>query len=566
MKKIKYFLMVFTLLLSSVLNSFSSDGREVIKAYEKGKPAKLELEVTKVRSDNYVDLFIDRSEKKIYRDISKQTRENSDLDQRLYVTTYLKPNNKSNSVDDELPHKVINIDGKKYLEITYFQEPKDIYLWVVKNSKVQKLYTGVLKEFVNPLNPITHINYALTEKDSDKLHKVGNDYLIFKVGNIKLKDISDKNIKLVLHEEYSLKNKDLKNIPVKLYFKNNERTVTLTKDNPTTDIFCYFKVENEADALGIFHLNDLEKDSKEFSLAVDFNNNGTKIAKTSNNLLTFNNYEVMPLALVNGNAVISTYSPPNTLLKVDYKKSSWYSYPTNNQPDGIYSVSGHITNAWAGLLTLKKEAIIEFFDGRQPVKILSNSGLNSLGSSGNFSMTFTKDGDTLQTKFTRLNSNVKKVTISIKGNLIFNITEDIIEIIYNEGEPLFGYEATHMDFGEISSKSNLSEFNAEAEVKIIPNKNLTCQYSFPSTVEIVTGDGSGTEIPAKQKIAVSLQKDGSGGSATSGTIDVNEDVDSTIKIKGKIPKKNLTNKDLGEYKGSFSVEITASERTKGGKF
>ena len=76
MKKIKYFLIVFTLLLSSVLNSFSSDGREIIKAYEKGKPAKLELEVTKVRSDNFIDLFIDKSEKKIYRDISKQTREN----------------------------------------------------------------------------------------------------------------------------------------------------------------------------------------------------------------------------------------------------------------------------------------------------------------------------------------------------------------------------------------------------------------------------------------------------------------------------------------------------------
>lgn len=562
--------MIVILLFSSISISFSSGGREIIKAYEKGKPAKLDIEVTKVRSDNYVDLFIDKSEKKIYRDISKQTRESSDLSQKLYVTTYLKPNSKSNTINDELPHRVINLDGKKYLEITYFQEPKNIYLWTVQNGKVQKLYTGVLKEFVNPQNPITHINYTLTEKHSDKIHKIGNDYLIFKIGNIQLKDISDRDIRLTLHEGYSFKNKDLKNIPVKLYFKNNERAITLTKDSPTADIFCYFKVQNETDALGTFYLNDLEKDSKEFSLAVDFRDSGIKIAKTSDNLLTFNDYEIMPLGWFNGNVIIDTYSSSNTTLNVNFKKSSWYSYPTDSQPAGIYSVSGSLSNGWSwfnNVAFFSKTAKIEFSNGDSAITV-SSTLLSELNSDGNFKMTFKKNGDLLETEFTRSNANIKKVTVTMKGTILFNITEDVIEIIYNEGEPLFGYEVTHMDFGTISSKSNKSEFNAEAEVTITPNKNLTCQYSFPSNVDIVTGDGSGssTEIPAKQKIAVSLQKSESGGSTTKGSVDVTEGANTTIKIKGTIQKSNLTSKDLGEYRGNFSFTITASERTKGGKF
>lgn len=562
--------MIVILLFSSISISFSSGGGEIIKAYEKGKPAKLDIEVTKVRSDNYVDLFIDKSEKKIYRDISKQTRESSDLSQKLYVTTYLKPNSKSNTINDELPHRVINLDGKKYLEITYFQEPKNIYLWTVQNGKVQKLYTGVLKEFVNPQNPITHINYTLTEKHSDKIHKIGNDYLIFKIGNIQLKDISDRDIRLTLHEGYSFKNKDLKNIPVKLYFKNNERAITLTKDSPTADIFCYFKVQNETDALGTFYLNDLEKDSKEFSLAVDFRDSGIKIAKTSDNLLTFNDYEIMPLGWFNGNVIIDTYSSSNTTLNVSFKKSSWYSYPTGSQSDGIYSVSGSLSNGWFwfnNALTFSKTAKIEFSKGDSAITV-SSTLFSDLNSDGNFKMTFKKNGDLLETQFTRSNTDVKKVTVTMEDSNFLIMTGDVIEIIYNEGEPLFGYKVKHMDFGTISLKSSKSEFNAEAEVTVISNENLTCHYSFPSSVDIITGDGldQALEVPTNQKITVSLQKSESGDSTTEGSVDVTEDANTTIKIKGTIQKSNLTSKDLGEYRGNFSFTITASERTKGGKF
>ncbi|MGL5356199.1 MAG: hypothetical protein ACRDAQ_06590 [Cetobacterium sp.] len=146
-KKIK---LLILLLLNCILSTFifAQKNRNVIKAYEKGKPAKMNIEVTKVRSDNFVDFFIDKNSKKIYRDITKRTREVEDLDKKLYVTTYLKPSNKTNTINDELEHKITYSNGKRYLEISYSKEPEKIYLWVVKNDKVEKLYTGILKNIV----------------------------------------------------------------------------------------------------------------------------------------------------------------------------------------------------------------------------------------------------------------------------------------------------------------------------------------------------------------------------------------------------------------------------------
>ncbi|MGL4947673.1 MAG: hypothetical protein ACRC4X_08480, partial [Cetobacterium sp.] len=146
-KKIK---LLIILLLNCILSTFifAQKNRNIIKAYEKGKPAKMNIEVTKVRSDNFVEFFIDKNSKKIYRDITKRTREVEDLDKKLYVTTYLKPSNKTNTINDELEHKITYSNGKRYLEISYSKEPEKIYLWVVKNDKVEKLYTGILKNIV----------------------------------------------------------------------------------------------------------------------------------------------------------------------------------------------------------------------------------------------------------------------------------------------------------------------------------------------------------------------------------------------------------------------------------
>lgn len=84
-------------------------------------------------------------------------------------------------------------------------------------------------------------------------------------------------------------NKDMKDIPVKLFFSNNEKNIILTKNTTSTDIFCYFKINNDSDAIGNYYLNDINKTSREFSLKIDFSDNS--ILK-NNQLFTFSNYEI----------------------------------------------------------------------------------------------------------------------------------------------------------------------------------------------------------------------------------------------------------------------------------
>lgn len=549
MKKIKYFLMTLILLLSSISISFSSDGREIIKAYENGKPAKLDIEVTKVRSDNNIDLFIDRSEKKIYRDITKSTRENSDLDRKLFVTTYLRPNNKTNTINDELPHKVITIDGKKYLEISYFEEPKNIYLWVVKNNKVQKLYTGILKDFVSPNNPITHINYGLIEKDKDKIHKIEKDYIIFKVGNIQLKNISNRDISLSLHDNYSLKDKDLKDMPVKLFFSNNEKNIILTKNTTSTDIFCYFKVNNDSNAIGTYYLNDLGKSSKEFSLKVNFLKN--KNFKGNDSNIIFNNYEISPVALFEYSTNISSSSPIGLSDTVTFTKANFlFSSPTILNSPNIFSIDGAISNSYLNRLTWlnTKTAIFETFNGDE-ISNSSSSGYNQLNNNY-FNMTFSNQQNSLKTSFLRKNKNIKKVTITLTWGLGI-LAEDTIIINYFNEAPKFTLEVNkHMEFGYISKVLNKT-YTADAEINILSeNNSLIYTPSIPETTTIYE-NSSGDK---GHEISVQLSPP---------TIDIDN---KKIRITGTIDSSTIKNKNENSYNGVIPLTVTATENPTGGKF
>lgn len=549
MKKIKYFLMTLILLLSSMSISFSSDGREIIKAYENGKPAKLDIEVTKVRSDNYIDLFIDRSEKKIYRDITKSTRENNDLDRKLYITTYLKPNNKTNTINDELPHQIIDIDGKKYLEISYFEEPKNIYLWVVKNNKVQKLYTGILKDFVSPNNPITHIEYKLIEKNNDKIHKIEKDYIIFKVGNIQLKNLSNRDISLSLHDNYSLKDKDMKDIPVKLFFSNNEKNIILTKNTPSTDIFCYFKVNNDSDVFGTYYLNDLGKSSKEFSVKIDFSE--SKNFKSNNSNLIFNNYEISPFAWFGYSTNINSTSL-KTVDSVNFSRTNfWFSNPIIVNSPNIFSISGAVSNSYLNNLTWlgKKTATVETFSGK-PINISSTNGYTPLGNN-DFNMTFSKSNNNFITTFTRENNDIKKVTIILTWGFGI-LAEDKIVINYFNEPPKFTLQVSkHMDFGYISKNSN-NNFTGDAEINILSEHNsLIYTPSILSNKITIYEDSSGSN---GDEISVQLSPP---------TVDPDN---KKIKITGTIKSSDIKNKNENSYNGVIPLTVTATENTTGGKF
>lgn len=143
-----YILSIFIFIIFTSA-TFASKKREVINAFGSGTPAKMDIEITKVKSTNYLDFYIDRSEKKIFRDITQKTHEIEDFNKKLYVTTYLKPSLKTNTIHDELEHKIITLNNKRYLEISYSDEPEKIYLWVTDKNKVEKLYTGILKEILN---------------------------------------------------------------------------------------------------------------------------------------------------------------------------------------------------------------------------------------------------------------------------------------------------------------------------------------------------------------------------------------------------------------------------------
>ncbi|MGL5595189.1 MAG: hypothetical protein ACRDDH_14755 [Cetobacterium sp.] len=546
MKKTNYFFMTLILLLSSISISFSSDGREIIKAYENGKPAKLDIEVTKVRSDNNIDLFIDRSEKKIYRDITKSTRENSDLDRKLYVTTYLKPSNKTNTINDELTHKIVTIDGKRYLEISYFEEPKNIYLWVVKNSKVEKLYTGILKDFINPNNPITHINYGLIEKDRDKIHKIEKDYIIFKVGNIQLKNISNRDISLSLHDNYSLKDKDMKDIPVKLFFSNNEKNIILTKNTTSTDIFCYFKINNDSHAIGTYYLNDINKTSREFSVKIDFSDNS--ILK-NNQLFTFSNYEITPLALFNYTTNIYTTSIGiNKEDNVHFTRANfWFSRPEIINSPNIFSIDGAFSNSFLlSLGTGRKSATFETFDGT-PIKPLSSTSSNILNNSY-FQIKFSKESGSFKSSFYRRDENIKKVIVKIGWIL----SEDTIVINYFNEPPKFNLQVQkHMEFGYISKVLNKT-YTADAEISILSeNNSLIYTPSILSNTITIYEDTSGSN---GDEILVQLSPP---------TVDPDN---KKIRIRGTIDSSTIKNKNENSYNGVIPVTVTATENPTGGRF
>ncbi|MGL4652734.1 hypothetical protein [Cetobacterium sp.] len=185
-KKLTFIFLIVFMALSSTL--LANKKREIINAYENGRPAKMDIEVTKVKSTNYIDLYINRSQKKIYRDITESNRETEDLDKKLYVTTYLKPNTKTNTIHDELEHKIITSDGKRYLEISYSKEPENIYLWLVKDNKIEKLYTGIIKNtpnnkaVINSNNLEVWYNYNLNETF---LLEIGSNEIIIPNNSLK---------------------------------------------------------------------------------------------------------------------------------------------------------------------------------------------------------------------------------------------------------------------------------------------------------------------------------------------------------------------------------------------
>lgn len=270
--------LLFLILISfSTIFAKEKDNRELIKAYDKGKPAKIDIEITKLKSNNFIDFTIDRINKKLYKDITKASIENNFLENSMYITNSIKKSyGYDYNIKDIIPYKILFDNDKKFLEIDYskIKEPNKIYLWILKGGKLHKLYTGIIsKEYFDPENPLSYINMNLTKVIDDKKNKIleqDTNKVKFKIAeiviaNLKERNLKNKDILLKLSKKYKVINENNKEIKeIELFFSNNEKQINLNEDNNL--IYIWGKLEKKIiDNKKIF-ISEINSTNNEFQI------------------------------------------------------------------------------------------------------------------------------------------------------------------------------------------------------------------------------------------------------------------------------------------------------------
>ena len=124
------------------------------------KPAELNIEVTKIKSEPLEEVYIDRKNKNIYVDFSKKREQalrgvknaedlekkynliiSEDVQGSSEVNGRSKGRNKSTS--QIINYEVVEYEGKKVLKIPYENEPKKLYISIQENEnrQLKKIYT-----------------------------------------------------------------------------------------------------------------------------------------------------------------------------------------------------------------------------------------------------------------------------------------------------------------------------------------------------------------------------------------------------------------------------------------
>lgn len=163
-----FFIIFFSFLFSSIVESGNTPDLpdriapelEKIEALpRRTKPAELNIEVTKIKSEPLEEVYIDRKNKNIYVDFSKKreqtlrgVKDAEELEKKydLIVSESVQGNsevngrgksrNKSNS--QVMSYEVVEYQGKKVLKIPYENEPEKFYISVQENGneKLVKVY------------------------------------------------------------------------------------------------------------------------------------------------------------------------------------------------------------------------------------------------------------------------------------------------------------------------------------------------------------------------------------------------------------------------------------------
>ncbi|WP_330111368.1 hypothetical protein VSU16_07085 [Cetobacterium somerae] len=161
-----FFIVFFSFLFSSIVGSGNTPDLpnriapelEKIEALpRRTKPAELNIEVTKIKSEPLEEVYIDRKNKNIYVDFSKKieqtlrgVKDAEELEKKydLIVSESVQGNsevngrsksrNKSNS--QVMSYEVVEYQGKKVLKIPYENEPEKFYISVQESGKLVKVY------------------------------------------------------------------------------------------------------------------------------------------------------------------------------------------------------------------------------------------------------------------------------------------------------------------------------------------------------------------------------------------------------------------------------------------
>lgn len=162
-----FFIVIFSILFSGVIGSSSSPDLpekiapelEQIEALpRRTKPAELNIEVTKIKSEPLEEVYIDRKNKNIYVDFSKKreqalrgVRNAEELDKKynLVISENIqssgevvgKGRTKMATNPQVMTYETAELDGKKMLKIPYENESKKLYISVQENNQVIKVYS-----------------------------------------------------------------------------------------------------------------------------------------------------------------------------------------------------------------------------------------------------------------------------------------------------------------------------------------------------------------------------------------------------------------------------------------
>ncbi|MGL5903582.1 MAG: hypothetical protein ACRCZO_12940, partial [Cetobacterium sp.] len=190
-----FFIVIFSILFSGVIGSSNSPELpekiapelEQIEALpRRTKPAELNIEVTKIKSEPLEEVYIDRENKNIYVDFSKKkeqtlkgVRNAEDLEKKynLIISEKVqssgevigKGRTKMTTNPQVMAYETAELDGKKMLKISYENEPEKLYISVENNGNFIKIYNLDIKNATN---------YIIS--DSGYVQKINNlaDYII----------------------------------------------------------------------------------------------------------------------------------------------------------------------------------------------------------------------------------------------------------------------------------------------------------------------------------------------------------------------------------------------------